>query len=137
MNPMTGKPWESPKDGGKIPTWKACSGVFDVMGTGYTYKTPCDIEFFEDDAGNIQARILDAQHQNFLIDREPLNQFPHPQGYHQKHFAWWAEWAVELPAGYSALYTHPLNRFELPFLTTSGIVDNDKDRLPGTMPFFS
>jgi hypothetical protein len=43
---------------------------------------------------------------------------------------------VELPEGYSALYTHPLNRFELPFLTTNGIVDNDKDTIPGTMPFF-
>ena len=43
---------------------------------------------------------------------------------------------MELPEGYSALYTHPLNRFELPFLTMSGIVDNDHVRLPGTMPFF-
>ena len=53
-----------------------------------------------------------------------------------RHFAWWADWAVELPLGYSALYTHPLNRFELPFLTASGVVDNDKVHLPGTMPFF-
>jgi hypothetical protein len=65
-----------------------------------------------------------------------MPQFPHPRAYHAKHFAWWADWAVELPEGYSALYTHPLNRFELPFLTTSGIVDNDKVHLPGTMPFF-
>lgn len=136
INPATGKPWEMPDGGGKIPTWKACPAVFDVMGTGYTYKTPCDIEFAEDTGGNIHARILDAQHQNFLLDREPLNQFVCPPGYHEKHFAWWADWAVELPDGYSALYTHPLNRFELPFITTSGIVDNDKDRLPGTMPFF-
>lgn len=136
MNAETGKPWELPNGGGKIPTWKACPAVFDVMGSGYTYKTPCDIEFFEDAAGNIQARVLDAQHPNFLLDREPLHQFVYPQGYHEKHFAWWADWAVELPEGYSALYTHPLNRFELPFWTTSGIVDNDKDKLPGTMPFF-
>ena len=43
---------------------------------------------------------------------------------------------MELPPGYSALYTQPLNRFELPFLTMGGIVDNDKVHLPGTMPFF-
>ena len=65
-----------------------------------------------------------------------MPQFLPPRGYHAKHFAWWADWAVELPEGYSALYTHPLNRFELPFLTTSGVVDNDKVSLPGTMPFF-
>jgi hypothetical protein len=34
------------------------------------------------------------------------------------------------------LYTQPFNRFELPFLGTSGIIDNDKVNLPGTMPFF-
>jgi len=135
-DPATGKHWEMPKTGGKIPTWKACPAVFDVMGSGYTYKTPCDLEFFEDAEGNIHGRVLDERYANFLVERMPLNQFPHPQGYHQKHFAWWADWAVELPEGYSALYTQPMNRFELPFLTTSGIVDNDKVHLPGTMPFF-
>ena len=82
------------------------------------------------------AECWTRQHRNFLQDREPMPQFFHPRGYHMKHFAWWADWAVELPDGYSALYTHPLNRFELPFLTTSGVVDNDKVHLPGTMPFF-
>jgi len=66
----------------------------------------------------------------------PLDRFPPPQGFHAKHFAWWADWAVELPEGYSALYTQPFNRFELPFWTMGGIVDNDKVHLPGTMPFF-
>ena len=136
MNPATGKPWELPDGRGKIPTWKACPAVFDVMGSGYAYKTPCEIEFTEDAAGKIQGRVLDARYEDFLIDRVPLSQFPHPQGYHEKHFAWWPDWAVELPEGYSALYTQPLNRFELPFLTMSGIVDNDKVHLPGTMPFF-
>jgi hypothetical protein len=135
-NPATGDYWEMPDVGGKIPTWKACPAVYDIMGSGYTYKTPCDIEFFEDGAGSIQARVLDSGHPNFLLEREPLHQFVFPQGYHAKHFAWWADWVVELPKGYSALYTHPLNRFELPFITTSGIVDNDNGHLVGTMPFF-
>ena len=136
MNPQTGKPLEAPDGGGKYPTFKACPAVFDVMGSGYAYKTPCDIEFFEDAAGAIQAKVLDEQYKDFLQERMPMPQFEHPRGYHEKHFAWWADWAVELPDGYSALYTHPINRFELPFLTTGGIVDNDKVHLPGTMPFF-
>jgi hypothetical protein len=135
-DPATGKYWEMPHVGGKIPTWKACPAVFDVMGSGYTYLTPCDIEFAEDPQGQIHARVADERYANFLQDRLPLNQFPTPRGYHDKHFAWWPDWCVELPDGYSALYTHPLNRFELPFLTASGIVDNDKVHLPGTMPFF-
>lgn len=135
-DPATGDYLEMPKLGGKVPTWKACPAVYDVMGSGYTYRTPCDIEFVEDDAGDIHARVLDPGHPNFLLDRDPLHQFVVPAGYHDKHFAWWADWAVELPPGYSALYMHPVNRFELPFITTSGIVDNDKDHLPGAMPFF-
>jgi hypothetical protein len=30
----------------------------------------------------------------------------------------------------------PMNRFDLPFLNTTGIVDNDKVHLSGTFPFF-
>ena len=135
QDPTTGKPFVE-ADGGRVPTWKACPAVLDVMGTGYTYKTPCDIEFAEDTAGNIHSRVLDEKYRSFLQEREPMPQFFHPRGFHRKHFAWWADWAVELPEGYSALYTHPLNRFELPFWTTSGVVDNDKVHLPGTMPFF-
>ncbi len=33
-DPATGKPRELPNGGGKIPTWKACPAVFDVMGSG-------------------------------------------------------------------------------------------------------
>ncbi|MDG2174811.1 MAG: hypothetical protein P8M72_01550 [Gammaproteobacteria bacterium] len=135
-DPATGLPWQMPDGGGKYATWKACPAVFDVMGSGYAYKTPCDIEFAEDNSGNIQARVLEQKYTNFLVERVPLDRFPNPQGYHVKHFAWWPDWTVELPDGYSALYTQPLNRNELPFLTMSGIVDNDKVHLPGTMPFF-
>ncbi len=135
-DPRSGQYYEMPDIGGKIPTWKACPAVFDIMGSGYTYQTPCDIEFVDDNQGNVTARVLDHRHEKFLIEREPLAQFVYPEGYHLKHFAWWPDWGVELPEGYSALYTHPLNRFELPFLTTNGIIDNDKDHIPGSMPFF-
>ncbi len=136
QNPMTGKPWEMPNGGGKIPTWKACPAVYDIMGSGYMYKTPCDIEFYEDQYGQIQVKVLDEKNKDFIQERMPMPQFKNPHGYHEKHFAWWADWAVELPEGYSALYSQPFNRFELPFLTTNGIIDNDKVHLPGTMPFF-
>lgn len=136
MDPTTNKPWEMPNGEGKYLTWKACPAIFDIMGSGYVYRTPCDIEFFEDQFGQIQCKVLDQNNKDFIGDRMPMPQFVAPQGYHQKHFAWWADWAVEVPEGYSVLYTQPFNRFDLPFLTTSGIIDNDKVNLPGTMPFF-
>jgi hypothetical protein len=105
------------------------------MGTGYVYRTPCDIEFYEEN-GTIKVKVLDDRNKDFIQVRPPMPQFVPPMGYHEFHFAWWSDWAVKVPEGYSVLYTQPFNRFELPFLTTSGIIDNDQVNLPGTMPFF-
>jgi len=136
-NPATDDHWVDPQNGGKIPTWKACPAVFDIMGTGYVYRTPCDIEFYLDGNTNtIACRISDQKNKDFVQYRPPMPQFVPPKGYYETHFAWWSDWAVEVPEGYSVLYSQPFNRFELPFLTTSGIIDNDKVNLPGTMPFF-
>jgi hypothetical protein len=34
-------------------------------------------------------------------------------------------WTIEAPAGYSLLFTHPVNRTDLPFTTLTGLVDCD------------
>jgi hypothetical protein len=34
-------------------------------------------------------------------------------------------WSIEAPEGYSLLFTHPINRFDLPFTTLTGLVDCD------------
>lgn len=34
-------------------------------------------------------------------------------------------WTIETPPGYSLLFTHPLNRIDLPFTTITGMVDTD------------
>ena len=72
----------------------------------------------------------------FCDARHSMPQFENPHGYHAKHFHWWPNWGIELPKGYSALVTSPLNRFDLPFLTVAGIIDSDKYTMPGLMPFF-
>src|SRR5262245_53392676 len=35
-------------------------------------------------------------------------------------------WTIEAPDGYALLFTHPVNRFDLPFTTLSGLVDSDR-----------
>ena len=35
-------------------------------------------------------------------------------------------WTIEAPEGYSVLFTHPVNRFDLPFTTLTGMVDCDR-----------
>jgi hypothetical protein len=134
-DPSTDEYYVGP-DKGKIPTWKACPALFDVMSTGYTLSTPCNIDFFINGAGNIDAKVEDPKYQDFCTPRYPMPQFKHPAGFYEHHFAWAPQWAVGLPKGYSALYVSPLNRYDLPFMTVSGIIDNDNVNLPGSMPFF-
>ena len=134
-NPIT-KDFFIGEDKGKIPTWKACPAIFDIMGTGYTYVTPCDLNFFIDKNNKIAVEVEDKKYINFCSARPKMDGFVTPIGYRDEHFAWFPDWAMRLPEGYSAIYSQPFNRFELPFLTTSGIIDNDKIDLPGTMPFF-
>ena len=130
-----------PKEGttddyGKVPTWKACPAILDILTTGYSLVTPCDIEFFLDDAGQIDVKIEDPMYKGFATRRPPMPQFRHPEGYYNYHFAWMPDWAVKVPAGYSVLYVAPLNRYDLPIMTVSGIIDNDEVNLPGSFPFF-
>ena len=143
-----GEYWKAPKticpfpkegttnDYGKIPTWKACPAIMDGFATGYVLKTPCDIKFFKDKNGKIDVEINDIMHKDFVTKRPPMAQFEHPKGYYQDHFAWQPDWGLEVPEGYSCIYMTPMNRFDLPFLNTTGVVDNDKVHLSGTFPFF-
>ena len=134
-NPFTGDFWIGP-DKGKIPTWKACPALFDIFGTGYALLTPCDLEFYVNSKNKIDVKIEEKRYSQFCVSRPEMPQFEHPSGFYREHFAWFPEWAVKAPEGYSVLYSSPFNRYDLPFMTVSGIIDNDKVNLPGSMPFF-
>lgn len=130
-----------PKEGttddyGKIPTWKACPAIMDAFSTGYVLKTPCDLTFFKTSTGSIDVKVEDEKYKDFCGKRLAMPQFEHPRGFYRDHFAWYPDWGLELPEGYSALYMTPMNRFDLPFINTTGVVDNDSVHLLGTFPFF-
>lgn len=123
-------------DGGKMPTWKACPALYDAFGTGYVLKTPCDIEFFINDQGIIDCKVLDKRFESFISVRPPMPGFDGPMGYHENHFAWYSDWGIKTSPGYSTMYLTPMNRFDLPFQNTTGLIDTDTVSLPGTLPFF-
>ena len=147
-HPLTGEYYDAPQqvcpfpkegtkdDFGKIPTWKACPAILDAFSTGYVFKTPSDLTFFKNEKGVIDVKVHNEKHKDFCTQRPAMDQFQHPIGYYKDHFAWYPDWGLELPEGYSALYMTPMNRFDLPFLNTTGVVDNDKVFLSGTFPFF-
>lgn len=114
--------------------FKSCPALLDIFNAGYTLKTPTDIMFVQHNKEPFV--IIDKKFKEFCEERPAMPQFVNPHGYSTKHFHWWPNWGIELPKGYSALVTSPLNRFDLPFLTVAGIIDSDKYTLPGLMPFF-
>ena len=79
---------------------------------------------------------LEVGYKRFVEPRPPMDGFKTPCGYSDNHFHWNINWGPELPKGYSALYIPPINNFSLPFITTSGIIDNDKLTTTGRLPFF-
>lgn len=120
-------------------TVKSCMPFFDTFTTGYIQKTWCDIyiEYDEvtDSLGYKFATtpvIMGARPKVSAPDLLDSDQF------WQIEFTWQQPWVPVPPKGYSILYTHPLNRTDLPFHSLSGIIDNDgyKYEMAGSHPFF-
>lgn len=61
---------------------------------------------------------------------------PVPSGHSPNYYAWKYYGNIKLPDGYSMIFTHPLNRFDLPFTTLSAIIDADSIFYSGSVPFF-
>ena len=122
-------------EGGKLLSFKACPAMLDLFTSGYLYVTPCDLTFFKKADGTMDVKT-ELGFEDFCGARPAMPNFQVPEGYGRSHFHWYPNWAPQLPQGYSALYVSPLNRFELPFITTAGIIDNDKMDTPGLVPFF-
>lgn len=122
-------------DGKEIVTWKSCPAIHDIFISGYIIKTPCDIDVdTTSDVPVIMPRS--SGHIDLIINRGVLAGYPVPAGHNENSYAWNPLWRVELPDGYSAMYTNPVNQNDLIFNTVSGIIDNDVFSNYGAFPFF-
>lgn len=113
------------KNDGKILNlgMKSCIPFLDTFLTGYIQKTWCDINIEEE---NGEIRIYQSSIPKVIGHRESASQLPKDVSYYPVEFTWKMQWIPKLPKGYSILYTHPINRFDLPFYSLTGIVDSDK-----------
>ena len=113
----------------ELMTIKKCPPFIDAMGYGFLIPLVSDLkvengEFFWDrdvPAGGVTnfTRSPIDYHDNVQVAGTPLfdddrfvikfNNF----------------WTIETPPGYALLFTHPLNRTDLPFTTITGLVDTD------------
>lgn len=106
-------------------TLKNCVPFLDVFLTGYTLCLTNDVWVEPDDDGVNFAWAGGGE--NFIGGHmaEQWADEQIPSEFHQGVFKFKNQWVLKSPEGYSVLYTHPLNRTDLPFYTFSGIVDED------------
>lgn len=139
-------PVDPAKRGGGM---KSCVPFLDAMISGYIQSLSKTIEITKNNGVDpIEFRYIEkdsdggnyvSQHDYNLINERPGDigyTIPRPFGYSKNHLAWSGKWGYQLPKGWSALVTHPLNRFDLPFTTVSGIMESDKFTSGGNVPFF-
>jgi hypothetical protein len=121
-------------DGPKTKSVKHCIPFVDVLTTGYMLLTPVDIYIEQTPDGPVGRW---DSHTPILQVRPPgqTGKMPAPPGCDEKHFLWLTQTAVELPDGYSLMCIHPVNRTDLPFVTTGGIVDGPFIMHGGNFPF--
>ncbi len=105
-------------------TVKSCTPMLDSFTSGYAITLPHDVAVSYDMNGEV---VLAAMHKGAPVIKRRgtgYNQtMPKPSGYNKTEFSWNFPAAITVPVGCSFILTHPLNRFDLPFLTLSGIVD--------------
>lgn len=116
-------------------TAKACKPLLDTFTTGYIITLPTDVAVV--DPNIYGARMMWDSNTN-MIDthaKPQLGNLNVPPEFEEGPYKWNFHWAIRAPKGYSLLYTHPLNRPDLPFQTFSGIVDSDEYPVPVNLPF--
>jgi hypothetical protein len=110
-------------------TVKKCPPFIDAMTYGFLIPLPVDLE------------VRDGEFTwDFETPKGVVSEFTHsPINFHDPSQATGAPfhdddrfiikfnnlWTVQAPAGYALLFTHPVNRTDLPFTTLTGLVDCD------------
>jgi hypothetical protein len=118
----------NPTMGSEDQTVKKCPPFIDAMTYGFLIPLVTDLE------------VRDGEFSWDFVPEGFVSEFSHsPIGFHDPSQAVGTPffdddrfiikfntfWNIEAPAGYSLLFTHPVNRSDLPFTTLTGLVDCD------------
>jgi hypothetical protein len=118
----------NPTMGGEDQTVKKCPPFIDAMTYGFLIPLVTDLE------------VRDGEFSWDFVPEGFVSEFSHsPIGFHDPSqivgtpffdedrfiIKFNTFWNIEAPAGYSLLFTHPVNRTDLPFTTLTGLVDCD------------
>lgn len=124
------------------PTIKKCMPIFDAISAGYILKIPCDIYVDATNPEKLNYSTTD-EIKEFLPELFQEHSYPQYNHYdidlnmyHKQIFRVNPHWAVSTESGTSVLYTHPLHRDDLPFVTLTAIIDTDKFISRGALSMF-
>jgi hypothetical protein len=116
--------------GGEDETVKRCPPFVDAMTGGFLIPLICDVHVAD---GQFTWDLDLPAGGSAAWPRSPLS-FHHPDAvagtplFDPDRFTikFHNLWTIEAPEGYALLFTHPANRFDLPFTTLTGMVDCDR-----------
>jgi hypothetical protein len=122
-------------------TVKHCMPFLDAISSGYIFETWADIgvSINEDGTPNLMWRGQIDDEDEMFESRNPLmaGGMPIPDNCYNIHFTLSHPMHIKTPPGYSVLITQPFNRFDLPFVALTGIVDTDTNTMfTGNYPLF-
>jgi hypothetical protein len=116
-------------------TVKRCVPFLDAMTAGYMFVLDDDVFVEQTKDGPLMRWKTEVE----MITWHDYGQYAGlsiPKGYHNMVAKWHNDYQIVTPLGYSMMFTHPINRFDLPFKTITGIVDTDKHPVSVQFPFF-
>jgi hypothetical protein len=115
-------------------TIKNCMPFLDSLSSGFMVTTQMDIQvkLVNGEPVLTWLQIPDP----IILRSDKVQGFPNPANTHDLHFAWILPCSFKTPKGYSVFFTHPFNRFDLPFTTLNAIIDGEKGIVSGFIPFF-
>lgn len=119
----------NPTMGGQTYTVKKCPPFIDAMTYGFLIPLATDLEVRDGEfTWNLDVPPGPAGDNSYSpIDFHDPSQVAGTPFFDEDRFIIKFNnfWTIEAPEGYSVLFTHPVNRRDLPFTTLAGLVDCD------------
>lgn len=118
-------------------TFKVCMPFADAMLSGYIFELWQDVIVTDQDISPTLSWKDTGYPFIAVRDNEQTGSMTTPAGYWDIHYTLSHPMYIQTPPGYSILVTQPFNRFDLPFMALTGIVDSDKEPFfPGNYSLF-
>jgi hypothetical protein len=103
-----------------MPTIKRCPPFLEALGAGYIIPLADDIQFTTDAKGNLSFAC-----RNDIVHTHDPGQYKGTPFGNRVIVKFINMWIIRTPPGYSTLLVQPMNRFHIPFVMLSGVVETD------------